>query len=47
MESQCIPEILENNYKGQNSMACGVLYTIEKILAHRCLKWALIAHADI
>jgi len=28
-------------------MACSVLYIIGKLLKHRCLKWARIAHLDI
>jgi len=32
---------------GQNSMACGVLYIIEKFLKRRCLKWVRIAHLNI
>ncbi len=34
-------------FRGQNSMACGVLYIIGKLLEHKCLKWACIAHLDI
>ncbi len=46
-ESRWTPEILEGNFKGQNSMDGGVFYTIGKILERRCLKWAHIAHLDI
>jgi hypothetical protein len=28
-------------------MACGIFYIIRKLLEHRCLKWAHIAHLDI
>jgi len=28
-------------------MACDILYIIEKILKHKCFKWARIAHLDI
>jgi len=28
-------------------MACGVFYSIGKLLKRRCLKWARIAHSDI
>jgi len=28
-------------------MTCGILYIIEKLLEHKCLKWARIAHLDI
>jgi len=37
----------KSNFKGQNSMSCGVFYIIENILERRCLKWARIAHLDI
>jgi hypothetical protein len=47
MESRWTPETSESNYRGKNSMACGVLYIIEKLLEFRCLKWARIAHLDI
>jgi hypothetical protein len=47
MESRWTPKILESDFRGQNSMACGVFYIIEKLLEHRCLKWACIAHLDI
>jgi hypothetical protein len=44
MESQWIPETLESDFRGQNSMDCGVIYIIGKLLEHRCLKWARIVH---
>jgi hypothetical protein len=47
MESRWTPEILESDCRGQNSMACDVLYIIGKLLEHRCLKWARIAHFNI
>jgi hypothetical protein len=47
MDSQWTPETSENDFRGQNSMACGILYIIAKILERRCLKWAHIAHLDI
>jgi len=47
MESQWTPKTSESDFKGQNSMACGVLYIIEKLLERRCLKWSRIAHLDI
>jgi len=47
MESRWTPETLESDFRGQNSMACGVFYIIEKLLKRRCLKWARIAHLDI
>jgi hypothetical protein len=37
----------KERFQGQNSMACGVLYIIGKLLECRCLKWACIAHLDI
>jgi hypothetical protein len=47
MESRWTLEILESDFKGQNSMACGIFYIIRKLLEHRCLKWACIVHLDI
>jgi hypothetical protein len=47
MESLWTPETLESNFRGQNSMACGVLHIIRKLLEHRCLKWACITHLNI
>jgi hypothetical protein len=47
MESQWTPEISENNLRGKNSMACGVLYIIGKLFEPKCLKWAGISHLDI
>jgi len=47
MESRWTPETSESDCKGQNSMDCGVLYIIGKLLELRCLKRALIAHLDI
>jgi hypothetical protein len=47
MESRWTPEISETDLRGQNSMACGVLYIIGKLLELKCLKWARIAHLDI
>jgi hypothetical protein len=40
-------ECSENDYKGQNPMAQGNLYIIEKLLKVRCLKWSRITHLDI
>jgi hypothetical protein len=45
MESQWTPEISESDFRGHNSMACGVLYIIEKILECKCLKWARIVQS--
>jgi hypothetical protein len=47
MESWWTPKILESDLRGQNSMACGVLYIIGNLLQRRYLKWARIAHLDI
>jgi hypothetical protein len=47
MESRWTPKTLESDFRGQNSMSCGVLYIIEKLLKLRFLKWACIAHLDI
>jgi hypothetical protein len=37
MESRWTPKISKSNFRGQNSMACGVLYIIGKLLKLRCL----------
>jgi len=47
MGSRWTPETSESDCRGQNPMACGVLYIIGKLLELRCLKWARIAHLDI
>jgi len=47
MESRRTPEISKSDRRGQNPMACGVLYIIRKLLELRCLKWARIVHLDI
>jgi len=47
MEFRWTPETSESDCRGQNSMACGVLYIIGKLLERRCLKWARIARLDI
>jgi len=47
MESRWTPKTSESDLRGQNSMACGVLYIIEKLLKCKCLKWARIAHSEI
>jgi hypothetical protein len=46
-EPRWTPETSESDLRGQNSMACGVLYINGKLLERRCLKWARIAHLDI
>jgi hypothetical protein len=47
MDSQWTLETQRPIWGGQNSMACGVLYIIRKLLERRCLKWARTAHLDI
>jgi len=47
MESRWTPGISKRDFRGQNSMACKVLYIIGKILKRKYLKWALIDHLDI
>jgi len=47
MESRWIPKTLEIDFRGQNSMACGVPYIIKNLFERRCLKWARIAHLVI
>jgi len=37
----------KSDCKGQNSMDWKVLYTIRKLLKHKCLKWARMTHLDI
>ncbi len=47
MESLWTSKISKSDFRGQNSMTCGVLYIIGKLLELRCLKWARIAHLNI
>jgi hypothetical protein len=47
LESQWTPEFLEGDCKGQNPLDWRVLYTIEKLLKLRCLKWVRMTHLDI
>jgi len=47
LESRWTPKSLEGNFRGQNSMAWGVLYINKKLLECKYLKWARIAHLDI
>jgi len=47
MESQWTLKNSERDFRGQNSMACRVLYIIGKLLKRKCLKWACITHLDI
>jgi hypothetical protein len=46
-ESAGTPRTLEFNCRGQNTSHCGVFYIIEKLLKHRCRKWARMSHLDI
>jgi hypothetical protein len=34
-------------FQGSKLNDCGIFYIIGKLLEHRCLKWACIAHLDI
>jgi hypothetical protein len=47
MESRWTPKISKSDFRGLNSMDCAVIYIIGKLLKHRRLKWARIAHLDI
>jgi hypothetical protein len=47
MESRWTLETSKSNFRGQNSITCGFLYIIGKLLELRCLKWSRIAHLDI
>jgi len=47
LESRRILEFSLSNRRGQNPLVWKVLYIIEKLLKHRCLKWARITHLDI
>jgi len=47
MESRWTPETSKSDCKGQNPMACGILYIIGKLLERICLKWVHIVHLDI
>jgi hypothetical protein len=47
LESQWTPKHLEGDCRGQNLSVWKVLYTIEKILKRRYLKWAHMMHLDI
>jgi hypothetical protein len=47
MEFRWTLKTLESDLKGQNSIACGILYIIGKLLERRCSKWVCITHLDI
>jgi hypothetical protein len=38
--------IFKNNLKGQNSLDWRVIYTIENLLKHRCLKWVFMKYLN-
>ncbi len=46
-ESSETLEILEFDYKGQNTSSWGVLHVIGKLLKCRCRKWLCMSHLDI
>ncbi len=47
VESRWTFKTSKSDLRGQNSMDCGVIYIIGKLLERRCLKWTRIAHLDI
>jgi hypothetical protein len=47
MESRWTSKTSESDCRGQNSMACDILYIIRKLLDRKCLKWACLAHLNI
>ncbi len=47
LKSRWTPEYSEGDCRGKNSMAWEVFYINGKLLEHRYLKWARIAHLDI
>jgi len=46
-ESFGILEILEFDYRGQNTLHWGVFYIIKKLSKCRCRKWVRMGHLDI
>jgi hypothetical protein len=46
LESQWILKFSEGDCRGQNSLYWRFLNIIEKILKHRCSKWACMTHLD-
>jgi len=46
-ESSGTPKNLERNCKGQHTLHWRVLYTVEKVLKCRCIKWLRMSHLDI
>ncbi len=47
LESRWSPECSESDCKGQNPMDWRFFCTIEKLLKHKCLKWACMIHLEI
>jgi hypothetical protein len=47
LESSGTPEILELDFKGQNTSHWGVIYTVEKVLKCRCRKWPFMSHSNV
>jgi hypothetical protein len=47
LESSGTPENLELEFRGQNTLHWGVLYTIGKVLKCKCPKWPRMSHLDI
>jgi len=46
-ESSGTPKNLECDCKGQHTLHWSVLYTVEKVLKCRCIKWPRMSHLDI
>jgi hypothetical protein len=46
-ESSGTPKNSEFEFRGQNTLHWGVLYTIEKVLKCKCPKWPCMSHLDI
>jgi len=47
LESSGTPENSELDYRGQNTLHWGVIYTVGKVLKCRCPKWPRMSHLDI
>jgi len=46
-ESSETPKNSERDYRGQNTLHWGIIYTIRKVLKCRCPKWPHMNHLDI
>jgi len=46
LKSRWTPEFSRSNFRGQNPFNWKLLYIIENILKHRCLKWVRMTHLD-